>query len=471
MLKILVLEHPRVRSEIRFNDIANTPLWSCLMGGYAASALQKAGYSVEYWNAASENRDFVNVREAILTDPPELLAINAVYMWENTGCLFAFLRDLKQAGFPGHIHLFGFYPTLAYQRILEFSREVNSISVGECEITVTELAGRIAAKETLEGIPGLAHWSLPGDEIRLIPRKPAPNPDRFLYPLRDPDSSGTASILGSRGCYNHCRFCPIPSFYNGGPLWRGRHPEHIVAEIQSLMAAGYRDFYFVDPNFIGPGKSGRSRTLDLMKQIRPLGIRFGMETRPNDLDAEIMESLVSAGCNSLLLGIESGSDRILGQLSKTSAAEAGSQAIELCRRVGIEPEIGFLMFVPDSTVFDLKANLRFLYDNCLLDRLDRTANLLSHCQIVLMGTSGYRKYEAEGRLTPAGYQGFEGEIRYLDDRVAWIRDRMVSICRDVLQESSLSSSPLYWKRPQSEGIPKETNNQLVRLFETLLEVH
>jgi hypothetical protein len=32
-MKITVLEHPRLPSDAHFNDIANTPLWSCLMGG------------------------------------------------------------------------------------------------------------------------------------------------------------------------------------------------------------------------------------------------------------------------------------------------------------------------------------------------------------------------------------------------------------------------------------------------------
>jgi hypothetical protein len=31
-MKITILEHPRLPSDAHFNDIANTPLWSCLMG-------------------------------------------------------------------------------------------------------------------------------------------------------------------------------------------------------------------------------------------------------------------------------------------------------------------------------------------------------------------------------------------------------------------------------------------------------
>ena len=37
-MRILLLEHPREASEAHFNDIANTPLWSCLMTGYTGAA-------------------------------------------------------------------------------------------------------------------------------------------------------------------------------------------------------------------------------------------------------------------------------------------------------------------------------------------------------------------------------------------------------------------------------------------------
>ena len=39
-MRVLLLEHPRGRSAIHFNDIANTPLSSCLISGYIASLLQ-----------------------------------------------------------------------------------------------------------------------------------------------------------------------------------------------------------------------------------------------------------------------------------------------------------------------------------------------------------------------------------------------------------------------------------------------
>lgn len=467
-MTIIVLEHPRIRSEKRFNDIANTPLWSCLMGGYAASSMEQSGHEVWFLDATIKRWDFSRTEQEILSLSPAMLCVNAVYFWEHTPTLFDFLSRLRSAGFEGHINLFGFFPTLAYQVIIKEVPSVDSIVVGECEDTLAELAGRLSKGENWGDIPGLAYRA-PGGIGMASPRIPEPNPDRFPFPFRNLEPEDTASILASRGCYNHCSFCPVPTFYNDGPLWRCRSPQNVLQEMTQLMDQEIRDFYFVDPNFVGPGKKGRRRILELTRLIRPLGIHFGMETRPNDLDSEILENLVSAGLHSLLLGIESGSASVLGNLHKGSSLNTSERAINLCRSVGIEPEVGFLMFVPDSTVEDLKHNLEFLQRNNLLDRLDRTANLLCHCQIVLMGTSGYRRFKEQGRLTETGMLGFEGDISYLDEGVKWVSELMVHACLYVLRDMSLPESPVYWHKfaygPRFKGV----NDYLVNLFERLLK--
>jgi len=470
-MNICVLEHPRVRSKERFNDIANTPLWSCLMGGYAASSLRHTGHDVYLMDTTISGWDFKKTKQEILKLSPDILCVNAVYFWEHTGLVFDLLNNLKEDGFCGHITLFGFFPTLAYAAILENIASVDSVVVGESEITLVELSEALSKHKSLSGISGLC---IRTDKVITISkqRSPEQNIDKFYFPERTNFSDQTASILASRGCYNHCAFCLVPSFYNDGPLWRGRSPENIYQEISELADKGCQDFYFVDPNFIGPGKKGKDRIHKLMKLIRPLNISFGMETRPNDLDPDILDSLISSGFKTLLLGIESGSKSVLTNLNKGASINSSESAIRICRNAGIEPEVGFLMFVPDSTLEDLKHNFEFLQKNNLLDRLERTANLLSHRQLVLMGTSGYRMFEKQGRLKKAGVLGFEGEVSYQDNRVKWVSDLMIHACLFVLENMEQPESPIYWQLCENEGKRSiefvKTNDCLVDLFKRLL---
>ena len=466
-MKILVLEHPRMASRDHFNDIANTPLWSCLMGGYAAAALKTCGRDeVTYLDAAGRGLTFEAVLAEILRQNPDLLCINAVYFWEHTPALFTFLMDLRRRGFVGHINLFGFFPTQVYREILSDGEAVDSVAIGECEHTLAELAGRLREGKTISPVAGLASREA-GEGMPVAARPPARDPDEFPFPVRDPDAAGTLSILGSRGCYNHCIFCPIPGFYNGGPLWRGRSPENIVAEISGLVHAGHKDFYFADPNFVGPGSKGRERIMDLCGLLAPLDITFGMETRPGDLTAGLLAALRRTGLASLLLGVESGSAAQLEAIHKAQAPEVTQRAIRLCRQAGIEPEIGFIMFLADTTLPDIRAGLAFLKQNRLLDRLDRTVNLLSHRQIVLKGTTGYAQYLRQGRLDRSGCYGFQGQVPFKDQRVAWLAQIWLPVCRHILMTMSQAASPIFWNNPAADAFNRVNREVTVR-FEALL---
>ena len=467
-MKIIILEHPRIYSEKHFNDIANTPLWSCLISGYSASALMRDDNDVHLIDAAGSRWTFERTQNEILLIDPEMLSINAVFFWEHTPHFFNFLSNLRASGFTGHINLFGFFPSLAWKIILSLSTVIDSVAVGECENTLTELAQHLKKRKNWKHISGLAFH----EENNICTsghRKPLSDIDSFAFPERHNNYEDTVSILASRGCYNQCSFCPVPAFYNNGPLWRGRTPENIFSELNFLTDKGAKDIYFADPNFIGPGNNGRQRTLKLAQLIKPLKITFGMETRPNDLDAEIMEQLVSAGLNSLLLGIENVSSPVLNTLNKHSSINISEHAIQLCRNAGIEPETGFLMFVPDSSVEDIKQNFDFLLRNQLLSQLDRTANLLSHYQVVFSGTPGYRQFEKQKRLINTDGIGFHHEILYKNERVKWMADIMVPISQYLLKEMGQEHSPVFWNKKDTD-LFADTNNLLVDIFSRLLQI-
>ncbi len=465
-IKILILDHPRIQSEKRFNDIANTPLWSCLLSGYAASSLEKAGFNVVMLDARKCCWDFERTKRELLLLNPDLVCVNAVYLWEHTSVLLTFLDDLKLSGYRGYLTLFGFFPSLSYHEILDETQSVDSVVVGECELTLIELAGSLEQGKSTAGIAGLAVRKA-GRAFLGDHRRPEQFPDIFPWPKRDLYPNDTVSILASRGCYNHCKFCPIPSFYSCEKLWFGRNPEKIYQEIEHYVNQGFKDFYFTDPNFIGPGKKGKERINRLMQLIKPLNITFGMETRPNDLNTEVLEEMVSAGLTSLLLGIESGSTEVLHSIGKSSSLKASKRAISLCRKAGVEPEVGFLMFVPDSTLEDLYNNFEFLNQCQLLDRLDRTVNLLSHSQIVLKGTTGYTDFKQQNRLTPSGALGFEGEVVYKDPKVKWMADVITFICHLVLREMAKPHSSIFWKENSFSSEKAVINDYLIRKFQQL----
>ena len=471
-MHVCILDHPRITSRERFNDIANAPPWSCLLSRYATAALLAEGHTATWLDAADEGLDFHETQTRVGEFSPDLLLVHAVYFWEHTPRLIELIAELKAMCPATHVCLFGFFPSLATERLLLLCPAVDSVCVGECEQTLAQLANALATGRDWRGVAGLA-FERGGSVSFPTPRPPAEDPDRFAFPYYPPDQvvapDDTAALLASRGCYNHCAFCPIPAFYNRGPLWRGRRPDRVIEEVRWLMAKGYRRFYFVDPNFVGPGETGRQRTMQLMAGLKPLGIRFGMETRPGDLTADLMAAMTGAGLESLLLGIESSSTGVLDRLARHTSAEESRRAIDLCREAGIEPEVGFLMHTPDGTLDDIAHNLDYLTHCRLLDRLDRTVNLLSHRQIVFRGTRGFENYRKTQRILKMDPMDFEARVAWVDPRAEWVADVTVPVCLDVLRAMADEGSPLYWKRAADNRLlVKRVNADLVAMFRGVL---
>ena len=467
-MRIILLEHPREPSAAHFNDIANTPLWSCLMTGYAGASLLQAGFEVDLVDASRWT--FPDTVQYLVDHPPELLAVHAVYFWERTAALFDMLGELRQRQFAAPICLYGFFPTLTWQDILAHSPAVDYAVVGEPEETLVELARGLKAG-TGALIDGLAA-RVAGEATLSGPRPPLDPLDRLPFPLRPMlAAEETVCVLASRGCYNCCSFCLIPTLDGGRAAWRGRSPENVAAEISQLLARGKKDFYFVDPNFVGPGKAGKERALRLARTLTGLGITFGMETRANDLTGTLMRALVDAGLTSLLLGIESGRPHILKRLNKHTSIAQNERAIATVRDAGLEPEIGFIMFDAASTLDDVAQNLAFLKRNRLLEPLGRTANLLYHDHIAFKGTSGHAAALARGMLVPQGLFGFEGQLLYEDYRVGWLAAIMKRICQFLLRVMGERFSPIHFMGESSGKEPYRTlNEQLVEIFQRLLSM-
>ncbi len=467
-MRITLLEHPREPSSTHYNDIANTPLWACLMTGYAGASLVQAGFEVDLVDALRWT--FPETLQYLNDHPSDLFAVHAVYFWEGTERLFHLLAKLRQHHCETPICLYGFFPTLTWKDILDQYPLIDYVIVGEPEETLVDLARGLKAG-TVAPVNGLA-LRVQGETIFTGRRPPIEPLDRLPFPLRPfLPAEDTVSILASRGCYNHCSFCLIPTLNGGRSSWRSRSMGNVVAEITELMAHGKTDFYFVDPNFIGPGKAGKEQALILADRLAELGITFGMESRANDLTPGLIQALVNAGLTSLLLGIESGSPHILQRLGKHTNIAQNEQAIAMVRDAGLEPEIGSIMFDVYSTLDDITENLNFLIRNQLLQILGRTANLLYHDHIAFKGSGGYQTALTRGRLMPQGIFGFEGRLLYEDYRVGWLAGLMKPICQSVLREMGSPSSFIYYRTELLKKDPyQEVNDHLVEIFQRLLSL-
>lgn len=469
-MKVLLLEHPRIINPARCNDIANTPLLSCLLSGYAAGALDRCGHEVQIVEGYLDRLSYCEINRIAGDLQPDILGVHMVYHWKDDHDLYSFLRQVKAAGLIRHITVFGFYPTFAYEEICANCQAIDSVILGEPEITFTELAAALSAGDIPSQTPGLVLRSESRRTI-TIRRPPADDLDALPFPARTEAlyRLGEVNILGSRGCYGGCTFCYINPFFGEGSCWRGRSPENITAEIDRIIAQrGSRDFYFVDPNFFGPGSRCQERVLRLSQLLRSRNIRFGIEGRVNDIHERTIASLAEAGLHQILIGLESGKDSSLQRLNKRTTVAQNEAAVRILRNYGIEPNIGFIMFEPDSNLEDIRSNFEFLQRNHLLRNPAITANVLYHNQIVLRGTAAYHRLYRAGRLLVKSSAAYEGTPIFSSPEVESLAELMRSITNHVfLNMSDIWSG----KAKQTEEISRKTamlNKYLVETFEANL---
>ncbi len=171
--------------------------------------------------------------------------------------------------------------------------------------------GHLAAGTLAPGTPGVLMAvdgePVPAGPAYASPLDALPHPDWTPFPIeryryfpllkRRP----FLSILSSRGCPYACNFCPYP--IGQGKPFRARAAEDVVDEMQRAVETwGVQSMLFRDPTF--------SLDMERVKSIcrllleRGVDLEWGIETRLDRMDDEMITLLGQAGCRSAEFGID-----------------------------------------------------------------------------------------------------------------------------------------------------------------------
>jgi anaerobic magnesium-protoporphyrin IX monomethyl ester cyclase len=142
---------------------------------------------------------------------------------------------------------------------------------------------------------------------------------------------GGYPLLASRGCPEHCTYCPHRILAG----YRARSIANIADELERLCDQVNRPYViFRDPLFT----EQRDRCLALCDEIqaRGLTLTFEAETRLDRLDLELLDRLYAAGFRAMSFGVESLDPATLKKSGRRPIPQAHQRDIlEHCRRKGI----------------------------------------------------------------------------------------------------------------------------------------
>lgn len=283
--------------------------------------------------------------------------------------------------------------------------DLDSVVLFEGELTTHDLLCKLKYPHQWPSIPGLAFRR--EDEVLINPLRPlVEDLDSLPWPIRgDIQQSargiGAAPILASRGCLHNCSFCSIRQFYEGvpGALRRSRSARDVVAEMKSLYDhRGVQLFLFQDDDFAAKSPIQRRWVHHFLQALEEAGptekIGWKISCRVDDVDAQMMAQCRDHGLMVVYLGIESGNNHGLETLNKHVTVEQNLAAMQTLKDVGLEFDLDFMLFDPDSTLETVRENVRFLREMAHMG-----GPPVSFVKMLpLAGTAIEKRLAGEGRL-------------------------------------------------------------------------
>jgi radical SAM superfamily enzyme YgiQ (UPF0313 family) len=187
--------------------------------------------------------------------------------------------------------------------------------------------------------------------------------DTIPFPARDLlvnqasyDSEDMGLLMTSRGCPYSCTYCATS-------IWdkkvRYRSVNNVIQEIKEVIKTyGTKQFAFKDDSFT----VNRKRVIELCNRIveENIKINWDCNVRVNGLDEVLLNKMKEAGCNSIKVGIETGSERIMTLINKKITLEECLRAAKLLKQAGIHWTGYFMIGLPTETKDDMQKTLEFM---------------------------------------------------------------------------------------------------------------
>lgn len=328
--------------------------------GYLASALRRTGFDVGILDGIKEKLDLAKLEEAVKRLKPDIIGIQVFSCDAHT--VRDYVSKIREIDKNILVIVGGAHVSGVGKDVFNYFNGIHFAIAGEAETAFPMLLKKINAGEKgLENVPGLIYKK--GDAIISNAPKFEENLDELGFPawdLMDPRTYPQAPqgavfrnwpiapILTSRGCPYRCTYCAghLTTGYN----IRFRSVESVLKEIEMLYNDyGVREIHIIDDNFTFK----RERAVQICNGITSRGLNISL-TFPNGvrldtLDEELLQLLKKAGCYSITLGIESGSQKILNDMKKSLKLEIVEEKVALINKVGIDIMAFFIVGYPTET--------------------------------------------------------------------------------------------------------------------------
>ncbi|HEU5291856.1 MAG TPA: radical SAM protein [Cyclobacteriaceae bacterium] len=242
---------------------------------------------------------------------------------------------------------------------------------GEMDETLSELLALLESSKSVKYLEGISYRK---EEVTVTTPSRAVlrdlnNLPRPAWDLVDMESYRSIwlkyhgyfslNIATTRGCPFKCNWCAKPIY---GNRYHSRSPEHVVNEIEYLLKTFQPDHFWMCDDIFGL-KPGWIQEFNKLVKQRNLKFAYKIQSRVDLLlEENTIEALAESGAQTVWVGAESGSQKILDAMDKGTTVDQIAQATRLLRQHGLK--VGhFLQFgYVNETKEDIHATLNMVLD-------------------------------------------------------------------------------------------------------------
>ena len=332
---------------------------------YLASFIEKDGHKVKIIDSNTLGYRIKDIKEEIEKFNPHLVGVTA-----TTSCIYdayEVAKIIKEVD-PGiKVVIGGPHVTFIAKETLKECPFIDVVVRGEGEETFRELVNFFESSSedtwSLEEVKGITFRKdnkiIETDSRSLIKNLDSiPFPAYHLLPMEKYrlKNKRFATIMTSRGCPFSCIFCSSSRLF--GKTWRARSPENVIEEIKLLKNKyGVREIEFLDDTFTLNKKRAEKICEILIKE--KIDISWSCSSRVDTIDESLIEKLKKAGCHTIYVGVESGSQKILNIIDKGITLPQIEKTINLIKKVNINSFGSFILGIPGETVKTIKKTINF----------------------------------------------------------------------------------------------------------------
>ncbi|MBI4244770.1 MAG: B12-binding domain-containing radical SAM protein [Planctomycetes bacterium] len=270
-------------------------------------------------------------------------------------------KELKRK-YPSIPVVFGGpHASIVAQHIIEKYDFIDVVVIGEAELIIDSLIKSLLTRNPVK-TPGLLFKKL-SSTAQFAPLVPVSDFISIDYSTYNNPKNARLIIDAGRGCPYSCTFCATSEFFKR--RFRMKNTNVLIADIKRLINENrITCFKLIHDMFTTSRKHVEEFCSKIIEE--KINIKWRCSSRTDRIDKKLLESMYSAGCDEIIFGIETGSQRMQQEIGKNLDVNDALCKVKLACDIGYKVTVSYIIGFPSESRQDLIDTINSVLKLCQL---------------------------------------------------------------------------------------------------------